>query len=270
MLAHRHKHVSYCLGCTLYSPGYTRQQTQICKFLQEEYSRYYKYRTREYVEKQEVKAIAIQTQMYDSVADSFDRVLDYSHNGSTPLQGQQDEQPEVVDDAENTIEYDTSDILTEYPPWSTEIHELNDYDENIYDRNRKELQNETDDNKSYIDNINAYNRDRALITQSLSDRLGLGQNSLPRAQQVIVATKHTDQMIDIPDHLKQISLDEEIETISHKGRHKNRQSIPQLDSTADSRDSLSWTPDSIEEEEKASSNSKSQTPLQYRLRRTIH
>ena len=30
-------------------------------------------------------------------------------------------------------------------------------------------------NKSYIDNIDAYNRDRALITKSFSDRLGLGQ-----------------------------------------------------------------------------------------------
>ena len=28
-----------------------------------------------------------------------------------------------------------------------------------------------------MDNIDAYNRDRAQITQSLSDRLGLGQNS---------------------------------------------------------------------------------------------
>ena len=68
----------------------------------------------------------------------------------------------------------------------------------------------TEDNKSYIDNIDAYNRDRALITQSLSDRLGLGQNSLLRAQQVRVPTKHTDQMTDIPDHLRQISLGDEI------------------------------------------------------------
>ena len=54
-----------------------------------------------------------------------------------------------------------------------------------------------------------------LITQSLSDRLGLGQNSLPGAQQVRVATKHTDQMTDIPDHLRRISLGEEIESPSY-------------------------------------------------------
>ena len=68
------------------------------------------------------------------------------------------------------------------------------------DRNRKEIQDElykdrpvkTEDNKPYIDNIDTYNRDRALITQSLSDRLGLGQNSLLGAQQVRVATMHAD------------------------------------------------------------------------------
>ena len=74
-----------------------------------------------------------------------------------------------------------------------------DADEASCDRNRKEIQGElfkdtpvkTEDNKPYIDNIDAYNMDRAQITQSLSDRLGLGQNSLLGAQQVIVATKHT-------------------------------------------------------------------------------
>ena len=101
-----------------------------------------------------------------------------------------------------------------------------DSDEAIYDRNRKEIQSElfkdipvkTEDNKPYIDNIDTYNRDRALKTQSLGDRLGLGQNSLPGVQQVRVATKHTEQMTDIPDHLKQISIGEEIESIGHKGR----------------------------------------------------
>ena len=194
------------------------------KFLQEEYNRYYEHRTREYMEKLEKKSIAIQTHMYDSVAHDFDRVSDYHDNGSTPLQGQQDEQPEAVNGAENAIEHDAIDILTEFPPWSTETYDLCDSDEAIYDRNRKEIQSEifkdtsvkTEDNKPYIDNIDAYNRDRAQITQSLSDRLGLGQNSLPGAQQVIVATKHTDQMTDIPDHLRWISLGEEIESISHK------------------------------------------------------
>ena len=50
----------------------------------------------------------------------------------------------------------------------------------------------TEINKPYIDNIDAYNRDRQLITTSLSNRLDLGQNSLPGARQVRVAVKQTD------------------------------------------------------------------------------
>ena len=309
----RHKHISYCLGCTLYSLLDTQDNNlEYVQFLQEEYNGYhwqiqggccqhtlppnrinffhfcihfcqkvyasevgappmgwfppppmgnpgsatgyYEHRTREYVEKLEKKSIAIQTLIYDSVAHDFDRVLDNCDNGLTSLQGQQDEQLEAVNGAENAIEHDASDILTEYPPWSAETYDLCDSDEAIYDRNRKEIQSElfkdtpvkTEDNKPYIDNIDACNRDRAQITQSLSDRLGQGQNSLPGAQQVIVTTKHTDQMTDIPDHFRQISLGEEIESISHKGRDRNRHIIPQLDGTMDSRDSLNQTLDSVD------------------------
>ena len=79
-------------------------------------------------------------------------------------------------------------------------------------RNRKEIQNKlykdtsvkTETNKPYIDNIDAYNRDRALRTKSLSHRLDLGQYSLPGAQQVRVTVKHTDQMIKIPEHLDEL------------------------------------------------------------------
>ena len=204
------------------------------------------------MEKLEKKSIAIQNRMYDSVTHDFDRVSDYCDNGLTPLQGQQDEQPEAVNGAENAIEHDAIDILTEYPPWSTETYDICDDDEAIHDRNRKEIQGKlfkdtpvkTEDNKPCIDNIDAYNRDRALITQSLSDRLG--QNSLLGAQQVRVATKHTDQMTDIPDHLRQVSLGEEIESISCEERDRNRHIIPQVDGTVDSRDSLNWTPESID------------------------
>ena len=69
------------------------------------------------------------------LAYDFDRVSDYCDNGLTPLQGQQDEQPEAVNGAENVIEHDAIDILTEYPPWSTETYDLCDSDEAIYDRN---------------------------------------------------------------------------------------------------------------------------------------
>ena len=152
------------------------------KLLQEEYNRYYESRSRKYMEKLEKKSIAIQNHKHGSVTPDFDRVSDYSDNGLTPLQGQQGEQPEALNCAETAIEHDAIDILTEYPPWSPETYDLCDDDEVIYDRNRKEIQDElykdtpfkTEDNKPYIDNIDAYNRDRALMTQSLSDRLGLG------------------------------------------------------------------------------------------------
>ena len=139
------------------------------------------------------------------VSYDFDSISDYSNNGLTPLQGQQDEQPEAVNAVEKAIDYDESDIMTEYSPWSTETYNLYDSDEDIYDRNRKELQNKlgkdtpvkTEENKPYIDIIDTYDRDRAQINQSLSDKLGLGQNSLLGAQQVIVATKHNDQMTEV-------------------------------------------------------------------------
>ena len=71
----------------------------------------------------------------------------------------------------------------------------------IRDEIYKDTSVKTEVNKPYIDNIDAYNRDRHLITTSLSDRLDLGQNSLPGAQQVRVAVKHTDQILEFPEHL---------------------------------------------------------------------
>ena len=224
------------------------------KHLQEEYNRYYEHRSRTYMEKLEKKSIAIQNHMHDSVTHDFDRVSDYSDNGLTHLQGQQDEQPEAVNSAENAIEYNAVDILTGYPSWSTDTHDICDNNEVICDRNRKEIQDElykgtpvkTEVNKPYIVNIDTSNKDRALITQSLSDWLGLGQNSLLGAQQVRVATKYTDQMTDIPDHLRWISLGEETESTSYEERDRNRYIIPHVDGTVDSRDSLNQTLDSID------------------------
>ena len=138
---------------------------------------------------------------------------------------------------------DVVDIITLYPPWSTDTNDRCDNNQVASDRNRKEIQNKlykdmpvkTENNKTYIDNIDTYNRDRALITKSLSDRLGLGQNSLPGTQQVRVPVKHTDQMIEIPEHLRQISLGEEIENTSDEEIDRNRNFIPQIDGTVDSR-----------------------------------
>ena len=139
--------------------------------------------------------------------------------------------------------------MTVYPPWSTDINGRCDNNQVVSDRNRKEIQDElykdmpvkTENNKSYIDNIDVYNSNRALITKSLSDRLGLSQNSLPGTQQVRVATKHTDQMTEIPEHLRQISLGKETESTSYDKIDRNRNFIPQVDGTVNSRDSLDQT-----------------------------
>ena len=72
----------------------------------------------------------------------------------------------------------------------------------IRDEICKDTPVKTEINKPYIDNIDTYNRDRALITKSLSDRSDLGQNSLLGAQQVRVAVKHTDQIREFPEHLR--------------------------------------------------------------------
>ena len=74
--------------------------------------------------------------------------------------------------------------------------------EDIRDKICKDMPLKTEINKPYTDNIDAYNRDRHSITTSLNDRLDLGQNSLPEAQQVRVAVKHTDQIPEFPEHLR--------------------------------------------------------------------
>ena len=94
------------------------------KLLQDEYNRYYESKSRKYMENLEEKAIEIQNCMHDSVAHDFDRVSDYDDNGSTPVQGQQEEQPEAVNGAENAIEHDAVDILTGYPSWSTDTNDM--------------------------------------------------------------------------------------------------------------------------------------------------
>ena len=116
----------------------------------------------------------------------------------------------------------------------------------IRDEICKDTPLKTEINKPYIDNIDAYNRDRHLINTSLSDRLDLGQNSLLGAQQVRVAVKHTDQIPEFPEHLRQIMLGEEIENISYAIADRNVSFIPQVDGIVDSRDSLDRMLDSID------------------------
>ena len=160
--------------------------------------------------KLEEKSIEIQNRMYDSVTQNFDRVSGLHDNGSTPSQGQQDDQPDKVTFPDKAIVDDVVDIRTIYPLWSIDTNDMCDFTQVVNDKSIKDIRDEicndtpvkTDINKPYIDNIDAYNRDRALITKSLSDRLDLGQNSLPGAQQVRVAIKPTNQITEFPEHLR--------------------------------------------------------------------
>ena len=224
------------------------------KLLQEEYNTYYADKSRKYMVNLEKRSVEIQNCMHDSVAQNFDKVSDLNDNGLTPLQGQQDEQPEGVNIPGNIIDDNVVDIMTLCSPWSLDTNDRCDINPVASDRSRKEIQDElykdtpvkTKINKPYIDNINAYNRDRALITKSLSYRLGLGKNSLPGAQQVRVAVKYTDQTREFPEHLRKINLGEKIDSKSYENIARNRNFVPQVDGTVDSRDSLDQTPDSID------------------------
>ena len=117
--------------------------------------------------------------MYDSVKQNFDRVSGLHDNGLTPLQGQGDDQTVEVTTPENAIDDDAIDIRTIYPPWSPDTNDMCDINQMTNYKSMKDIRDEickdtplkTEINKPYIDNIDAYDRDRHLITTSLSDRL---------------------------------------------------------------------------------------------------
>ena len=174
-----------------------------CKYvkcLQEEYNNYYEDKSTGYMLKLERWSREFQNCMYDSVTHNFDRVSGLHDNGMTPPQMQDGDQTVETTAPENAIDDNVTDIATIYPLWSTDTDDLNVTDQmtnhktmkDIRDELCKETPQKTETNKPYIDDIDAYNRDRQLITASLSNKLDLGQNSLLGAQQVRVAVKHTD------------------------------------------------------------------------------
>ena len=152
------------------------------KCLQEEYNTYYKDKSRNYMLKLEEKSVEIQNRMHDSVTQNFDRVSGLHDNGLIPSQGQEDNQPVDVTIPENAIDDDVIDIRTIYPPWSRDTNDMCNIIQIANDKSMKDIKDKicknmpvkTEINKPYIDNFDAYNRDRQLITTSLSDRLDLG------------------------------------------------------------------------------------------------
>ena len=254
-----HLHIDLTMFPTLWAVLSILLDTQDgkCKYvkhLQEEYNTYYEDKPRRYMLKLERKLVEIQNSVHDSVTQNFDRVSGLHDNGSPPLQGQGHDQPVEVTTLENAIDDDDRDMRTIYPLWSLATNDRCDNIQIANDKNMKDIRDEickdmplkNDINKPYIDNIDAYNRDRHLLNTSLSNRLDLGQNSLPGAQQVRVAVKHTDQIQEFPEHLRQIRLGEEIENISCATADRNVSFIPQVDGIVDNRNSLHRTPVSVD------------------------
>ena len=78
--------------------------------------------------------------MHGSVTQYFDRVSGLHDNGSTPLQGQQDDQPEGINIPGNAIDDDVVDIMTIYPPWSRDTNDRCDITQIANDKCIKDIQ----------------------------------------------------------------------------------------------------------------------------------
>ena len=255
------------LSILLNTQDYKREYV---KCLQEEYNNYYQDKSTGYMLKLERWSKELQNHMYDSVIHNFDRVSGLHDNGMMSSQMQDGDQTAESIAPENAIDDNVTDIEAIYPPWLMKTDDLNDIDKmtnyksmkDIRDELHKDTPQKTETNKPYIDDIDAYNRDRQLITASLSNKLDLGQNSLPGVQQVRIAVKHTDQISEFPEHFRQISLGEEIENISQIIADGNVSLIPQVDGIVDSRNSLDRTPDSIDLTESPEKNTKTQKQIE--------
>ena len=73
---------------------------------------------------------------------------------------------------------------------------------------------------------------------------------------------HTGQITEFPEHLRQISLGEEIGNISQTIADGNVSLIPQVDGIVDSRDSLDKTTGSIDLTESPKKNTKTRQPIE--------
>ena len=154
-------------------------QDHKCKYikcLQEEYNNYYEDKSTEHMLKLERWSRELQNCMYDSVTHNIHRVSGLHDNSMIPSQMQDRYQIAKSIASENAIDDNVTDIETIYPPWLTVTDDLNDIDQMTNYKSMKDIRDElckdtpqkTETNKPYIDDIDAYNRDRQLITTSLS------------------------------------------------------------------------------------------------------
>ena len=134
-----------------------------------------------------------------------------------PTQSQLDKDEEVEAEVKSPSNLDSclNDIMAQYPFWSTNTNDIENTDEACNVENRqviaqslqKDTPVKTNDNRFLIDNVDRYTYDRQAISCLLNEKLGLGQLSLPGAQQVTVATvQHTHLLTGFPNHISHLSL----------------------------------------------------------------
>ena len=140
------------------------------KCLQVVYNTYYTEKPKDYMLKLERQSAELQNCMYDSVTHNFDRVSGLHDNGSTPSWRQEGDQPMKATTPEKAIDDNATDIRMMDPPWSSDTNDMNDIDQMTQYQSMQDIRHnickdmplKTDINKPYIDNIEAYDRDRHL------------------------------------------------------------------------------------------------------------
>ena len=146
------------LSILLYTQDSKCEYVQV---LQEEYNTYYAGKSRKYMQNLERKSVEIQNRMHHSITQNFDRVSDSNDNGLTPLQGQQNKHPEAVNIPGNAID----DDVVPHGHWTQMtvmilIKLLMTEVKKKYKTNYIDTPVKTEINKPYIDNTDAYNRDK--------------------------------------------------------------------------------------------------------------
>ena len=129
-----HLHIDLTMFPTLWAVLSILLNTQDgkCKYvkcLQKEYNNYYEDKSTGYMLKLERWSAELQNCMYDSVTHNFDRVSGLHDNGMISPQMQDGDQTVETTAPENAIDDDVTDIVTIYPPWSTDTDDLNDIDQ---------------------------------------------------------------------------------------------------------------------------------------------
>ena len=109
------------------------------KHLQEEYNNYYEDKSTGYMLKLQRQLAELQNRMYDNVKHNFDRVSGLHDNGMIPPQMQIGDQTVEITAPKNAIDDDVTDIVTIYPPCSTDTDDLNDIDQMTNYKSMKDM-----------------------------------------------------------------------------------------------------------------------------------